>query len=339
MDQIIAWFQKERTKLYLTLILLIFILFEIRGFLPIVLFTTIFSFLAVKATKRLKKMLPINQVFATIIVYLLLIIFLSIAISYITIPLIHQLSNLPHLVGKVMHGHPEWNHQINVWVHKAIKNQSFVRHGQVALLSGLKGLESIGTGFSHVVVALFLSFVFTASYNKMRDFGKRFLESPFKTFFGNIYHLVSKFVLILGAIIDTQLIICTINTILMIIGLYLLKMPSWLVLGVMCFILGLIPVAGTLLSMIPLLIVALASGGWIKVIEVLILVTIIHLFESYVLHPRLMANATDLPVFVTFITLIVSEHLLGVWGLIVGLPIVAFFLDLFGVHSIVKKRE
>lgn len=100
----------------------------------------------------------------------------------------------------------------------------------------------------------------------------------------------------------------------------------------MVFFLGLIPVAGVLISLIPLVIIAFATGGLIRLLEVLLLVVLIHLFESYFLHPRLMANATNLPIFVTFITLIVSEQLFGVWGLIVGVPLVAFLLQVFDVR-------
>jgi len=40
-----------------------------------------------------------------------------------------------------------------------------------------------------------------------------------------------------------------------------------------------------------------------------------------------------LPVFFTFIVLIFSEHFFGVWGLIVGIPIFIFLLDLLEVKS------
>jgi len=46
-----------------------------------------------------------------------------------------------------------------------------------------------------------------------------------------------------------------------------------------------------------------------------------------------MSSKTDLPVFFTFIVLIFSEHFFGVWGLIVGIPIFIFLLDLLEVKS------
>ena len=34
-----------------------------------------------------------------------------------------------------------------------------------------------------------------------------------------------------------------------------------------------------------------------------------------------------LPIFFTFLILIVSEHLMGVWGLLLGIPLFIFVLD------------
>ncbi|MYV16228.1 AI-2E family transporter [Furfurilactobacillus milii] len=332
MERIYQWLKKEDVQLYLTLAFLIFVLFCFRHFLSIILLITIFSFLALKVTTRLRQWLPIGQVLATLIVYVVVIGLVVLAISYAAPSLASQFSGIPHLIMKAINDHPVWDKQLDTWVNKALNSSEIMKHGQTALETGLRGLESVGTAFSHVGVAIFLSLIFTASYGRMKRFGDAFLHSRFKKFFTNVYFLVRKFVTILGTVVDTQLIICSINTILMTIGLFFLKMPSLMVLAVIVFILGLVPVAGVLISMVPLTLIAFASGGIWRVVEVIILVIVIHFFESYFLHPRLMATATDLPIFVTFMTLIVSEEIFGVWGLIVGLPIVAFFLDLFGVH-------
>jgi predicted PurR-regulated permease PerM len=52
-----------------------------------------------------------------------------------------------------------------------------------------------------------------------------------------------------------------------------------------------------------------------------------------------MSSQTDLPIFYTFIILLVSEHFWGTWGLIVGVPIFTFLLDILGVKSIRQKKK
>ena len=99
----------------------------------------------------------------------------------------------------------------------------------------------------------------------------------------------------------------------------------------MVFILSLIPVAGVIISLIPLSLIAFKIGGFTKVFYVLIVVGIIHAFESYFLNPKLMSAKTELPIFFTFVILIASEHFMGVWGLLVGIPLFMFVLDILDV--------
>ena len=52
-----------------------------------------------------------------------------------------------------------------------------------------------------------------------------------------------------------------------------------------------------------------------------------------------MSSKTELPIFYTFLVLLVAEHFLGTWGLIVGVPIFTFLLDVIDVKSVKKKDK
>lgn len=51
------------------------------------------------------------------------------------------------------------------------------------------------------------------------------------------------------------------------------------------------------------------------------------------LNPKLMSAKTELPIFFTFTVLIFSEHFFGIWGLIIGIPIFVFLLDILDVTN------
>ena len=136
-----------------------------------------------------------------------------------------------------------------------------------------------------------------------------------------------------GKVIQTQITISFINCVLSIIMLSILGFPQIFGLGFMIFVLGLIPVAGVIVSLIPLAIIAFTIGGFKMIIYILVLVAILHALESYILNPKLMSQKTKLPVFYTFVVLIVSEHILGIWGLIIGIPIFIFILDVLEVKN------
>jgi len=338
MDRIIRFLKRDDVDMYLTLAFLMIVVYLMRGFATVVLLTTIFAFLGVKVSHWLNLKTHLPYWIAVIIVYLLVIGIFVGALSYAAPTLVTQLKVIPDMLAKAITNHPVLNKNIDKWVDQAIHSSELIQNGKSLLVTGLKEAGHIGTGFTHVILAIFLSFIFTLTRGRMMSFGRQFLTSKFSKFFHNVYYLSRKFVLILGKIIETQLIICTINTILMTIGFMIIGMPSIMVLSIIVFILGLVPVAGVLLSMIPLTLLAFASGGLVRVAWIILLVILIHAFESYFLHPRLMADRTDLPVFATFITLIIMESLLGAWGLIVGIPIVAFFLDILGVQDSERRR-
>jgi predicted PurR-regulated permease PerM len=67
------------------------------------------------------------------------------------------------------------------------------------------------------------------------------------------------------------------------------------------------------------------------------MIAVVHAIEAYILNPKLMSSKTNLPVFYTFVVLIFSEHFFGVWGLILGIPVFVFILDVLGVYNLSEK--
>ena len=52
------------------------------------------------------------------------------------------------------------------------------------------------------------------------------------------------------------------------------------------------------------------------------------------MNPKLMADKTKLPICFIFIVLIVGEHYLVAWGLLIGVPIFIFLLDIMDIKYI-----
>ena len=154
--------------------------------------------------------------------------------------------------------------------------------------------------------------------------------------FQDIHFFARKFVNTFGVVLEAQVIIAVINTLLTAIALTILKFPSVPSLAIMVFFLSMIPVAGVIISLIPLSIIGYTVGGLQTMVYVWIAILAIHALETYVLNPKLMSSRTHLPIFVTFVVLLVSEQLLGTWGLVVGIPIFTFFLDVLGVQTLNK---
>lgn len=329
--------QNPLTMMYIALFLLIVIVWKAHAFLSLALFTVIFIYLGDTAIMRIEHRFHVHHLWATLLVYVLFLGILVAAFSQIIPPLVSEASHLPNTIDRLIETYPQLQTELTKLIKNLSQNASVISNGKTILTSGMGQLSRFSSGVETILLAFFFSFIFNLTKNQLKYFVHAFTKSRFAALFVPMGQLILKFVRIFGTVLETQLIICTINTILMVLGLWVLGMPSLLILGIMVFFLGLIPVAGVLISLIPLTIVAFLTGGLIRIIEVLVLVVLIHMFESYFLHPRLMANATNLPIFVTFITLIVSERVFGAWGLIVGVPLVAFFLEVFDVQLKPKR--
>ncbi|TLQ04984.1 AI-2E family transporter [Pediococcus stilesii] len=331
MNVAIELLKKKSVQLWLTLFGIIGVIFLLRDFMSQILLIVIFSFVSYVGIQKIRKFTKVSQPVGTLIFYIVLLAFMGFVFSMTASMIYDQLKGIPALIRHAINSDSFSNQYVQMIVDEVRKNSQAVKGSQYLAMSGLNQLGRIGVAMEHIIVALLLSLVFNLTFNHLKSFGHSILNSRHSVMFGNIYLLLKKYVMILGTVIETQLIICSINTTLMTIGLWALGIPKLLLLAIIVFILGLVPVAGVLISLIPLSIVAFSANGIVSIIEVMCLVILIHFFESYFLHPRLMAGATDLPIFVTFITLIIAAKMIGTWGLIVGIPTVAFFIDFLGI--------
>ncbi len=192
-------------------------------------------------------------------------------------------------------------------------------------------ITMVGTIGINVFISLILSLFILLEREKIKRFGKKASESTVGFIYEYLLNFGKSFVRTFGTVMKVQVLIAFINCLLSMLMLGIMGFPQVLGLGVMIFCLGLIPVAGVIISLIPLCIIGFTTGGILLVIAVLIMIAILHAIEAYILNPKLMSSRVELPVCFVFIILIVGEHYLGVWGLLIGVPVFVFLMDIAGV--------
>lgn len=189
-------------------------------------------------------------------------------------------------------------------------------------------LTGIGRWSIYVLAALMLSFFFIMEKKEVYSFMRSFKSSKLGSWYDEIYGYYRIFIDSFGKIIEAQVIMAVINTVLTGIGLLFLGIPNVIFLSVIVFILSLIPYVGTILSLVPLSLIAFKVGGPFRVIYLMAVILIIHGIGSYFIFPKLIAERVKLPIFITLIVLLVSDYLMGTWGLIFGLPVFVFALEI-----------
>lgn len=334
-------FKRETTKKIITLLCIALLLYIMRGLLNLFLFTFIFSYLIYSLQKMimnsLGKIIKLRKTIVTLILYTLLF-FLIVFSIYKYIPLIaNQIVKLIDQASDIK-GIPKNNKILNLIMAQvnSQKLESYVKSSTSDIIDLAK---NIGQGSIYVFMSLILSMFLILEIDEVKNFMRKIRQSKLGVPFGYIEYFARIFLNSFGKVIQAQLMIALVNTGLSVVALSIMGFPQILGLGVMIFVLSLIPVAGVIISLVPLSVIAYSMHGPIEVVYVIIMVVLLHILESYVLNPKLMAVKTKLPVFVTFMVLIVSEHFMGVWGLLLGIPIFMFILDLLGINVIEPNKN
>jgi predicted PurR-regulated permease PerM len=121
-------------------------------------------------------------------------------------------------------------------------------------------------------------------------------------------------------------ILISFNTLLTFALMRLLGLHNELLLCAMVFIASLIPVLGIILSAIPIGLQALLQpdGSLDLALYALLGIGAIHAFESMVLSPKIVGKILHLHPVLVLAVLVIGEHLFGIWGLLLGVPLAVY---------------
>lgn len=328
-----------KLRRYVVLLSIVFLLYLARSLMTPILLTFIFTYLAVHFVHLVQRFVKLRPFIIVLFLYGGLLLLLYIALTkYIPI-LFHQTWNLVETVIDFYDNQPTSSNQVINWILKYVQRSEF--------LDQLKGGASFIIGYLHdfgnlavsLALSFLLSFFFTVELKKVKDFSKLFLTSDFGWYFQDVFYFAQKFINTFGVVLEAQFFIAIVNTVITLICLAIMNFHQLPSLGLMVFLFSLIPVAGAIISSIPLSFIAYSQGGMWDLLFILFMILGIHILEAYVLNPKFMSSRTELPIFYTFVILLLSERLFGIWGLIVGIPIFTFFLDVMKVKKIPHSKE
>lgn len=329
MEAFINLFYNRSFRRVLVFVLVAFVLYLLRSMIDIILLTFIFSFLINRLENFILKRVSIYRKIIVIVLYALIALGITLLIVKYIPMLIEQLDQLIRSING-FYTKPGNNETVNYIMNllKEFEVTKYVNDGVQFLFAYL---ANIGVVAMNTFIALILSLFFSLGKERLILFTSKFGHSKVAFIYEELSYFGRKFNETFGKVIEAQFMIALVNCVLTTIALWIMGFPQLFSLAIMVFLLGLIPVAGVIISMVPLTIIAYTIGGVNYVLIILVLVVVIHAIESYILNPKLMSAKTDLPVFYTFIILIFSEHFFGIWGLIVGIPVFMFLLDVLGV--------
>ncbi|MHA7767155.1 AI-2E family transporter [Bacillus atrophaeus] len=335
MTALIKFFQHPGVRRFLVFVVLAGVLYLFKSMINLILLTFIFTFLMNRLENVVRHFLNrffrVSQRGIITLLYIALAVGLTVG-GFVFYPVvaaqIEQLIKQIKYIAYHPNSIPFFDEVSNVF--GDINISSYVKEAFNVLYTYLADISTFGL---QIVMALILSMFFLFEKKRLSEFMEKFKTSKLAVFYNEFAFFGGKFARTFGKVLEAQFIIALVNCILTFIALWIMHFPQLFGLSIMVFFLGLIPVAGVVISLVPLSIVAYSTGGGMYVLYIVLVIMAIHAIETYFLNPKLMSAKTELPIFFTFTVLIFSEHFLGIWGLIIGIPIFVFLLDILDVTN------
>ena len=197
-------------------------------------------------------------------------------------------------------------------------------------------LDVIG-GTLKFLLAILLSFLIVLDFDQIRKELHSWQKSTIGRFFQEAASSLVDFSGVVGTAFQCQLIVALLNATVTCIGLAILGIGPLLLLTSIVFLFGLIPVLGVWISSVPIVLIAFNDYGLGRALAVVGLIVIVHLLEAYVFNPRIYAARFHLNPVIVRIILLVGHELFGIWGMLLGIPVTHYLLNVAEVPSLPPK--
>jgi predicted PurR-regulated permease PerM len=218
------------------------------------------------------------------------------------------------------------------------KLRSFVKKSLFGLQSKLNDLVRLGqslvAGFIRGVFLFFFTLMIGAFILIDLEKVHAFLRSLFPANVRDDYDVIIAGIdRGLSGVIRGQLLICVINGVLTYIGLLVFDVKYGLILAVVAGLMSLIPIFGSILSSLPIVLVALVSGDEgidvFRGVAMTFWIIGIHFIEANLLNPKIIGTAAKIhPVLVIF-SLFLGEHTYGLVGALLAVPVLSAISVIF----------
>lgn len=175
-------------------------------------------------------------------------------------------------------------------------------------------------------LSILLSFLMIWDLPRTRERIARLAQGRTAEIYAEVSPSMRAFGIMLGRAFEAQSVVAIVNAVLSAIVFVALGLPSIALLATVVFVCSYIPIFGMILSTIPAALLAFKLGGIERVLWLVALVLVIHAIEAYMLNPFIYGRHLRLHPLAVIVILLVAEHLFGLWGLLLGVPVAAFVI-------------
>lgn len=213
--------------------------------------------------------------------------------------------------------------QVDGWISSA--GGALANAARGALGRILSGASNVLTLMIGLLVVPFILFYLLRDGESLRDGFIRMIPRAGRAHTANVLGIVHK---VVRAYVRAQLTSAFFVGLLVFIGMTLLGVEFAATLGLLAGIFGLIPIIGPIIGAVPGVLVALATSPN-QIIWVIVVYTVVQIVENNFLSPRIHGSAVRLHPVMIMAILVIASQLMGLWGVIIGVPLTAVLRDVF----------
>lgn len=304
------------------------LLYLLRDMFGLVFITYIMCFIINSLTHKLYLKAHVRRRYMVVIIYILFLIGITGFIFFLIPRLLDEAKNFTVEL-------PEILKTIEDWIDKEVATNDLLAPLSERLKSMLTPEQMIMKGWDisrgtleqvvHYISWFFLALLF--SFLIMLDLPRltRSVRELRFTKLASVYDATASSVILFAKVVGenfrAQVMISALNTTLTAIGLQVLGIEGAVLLSTLVFMCGLIPVLGVFISSVPIILMAVNSGGVELGAWAMVMIIFIHMMEAYVLNPRIVSAVMHINPVMTLIILYIAHSFLGLWGMLLGVPI------------------
>ncbi len=178
--------------------------------------------------------------------------------------------------------------------------------------------------FIQFFISLIFSFIIVLDIPRLYAQFQSLRNTRLRQFYDAITPGLHTFSDALGTAFAAQAVIAVCNTVLTYLGMIFLDIPLAELMSLFVFFCSFIPVLGVFISSVPISLVALQTDGFSLMLESIMMITIIHILEAYLLNPKITGNFFKIHPLLVLAILFVGSHFFGIWGLLLGVPVCVY---------------
>lgn len=213
-----------------------------------------------------------------------------------------------------------------MWRRTVAQGMGYARTNALALI---KVGRAIVAAVSRAIFVFFLTLMLGAyimlTRERIFEFFRSFVRPDARVHFDDLIVRIDRG---LSGVVRGQLLICLVNGALSAVGFWLFGIKYWPLLALVAGAMSLLPIFGSILSSVPVVLIALTQSTG-QAVAVLAWIIGIHQVEANFLNPKIIGDAAKIhPVLVVF-SLVVGEHLFQLPGALLAVPALSILQSIF----------